>query len=186
MIDIIIVKYNRRDLEDKCIESVLKHTDVNYHLTIFDNYITDYPLTKLWNDLIEKSDSEYICLLNNDTLVEEGWIEKMLEVFEKEDNVGLVGPIPTRYDWSEGKMTSVKEYEVNVVNHVSFFCAVFKKSLWEKMGKLDENFPFVKQDVEFNRAVRKTGMKPMIRRDVRVAHFKHGSWEEARKKGKKI
>ena len=186
MVDIIIVKYNTPELEKTTIDSVLKHTKVPYHLTIHDNYVGDEDLTTLWNKLIGKSNADYVCLLNSDVIVEEGWLGKMLEVFEKEENVGLVGPVPTRYDWTEGKITSTQEYLVEDTNHVCFFCAVFSKELWKSVGKLDEDFPFNKQDSEFNKVLHGNKIRTVLRKDVRVAHYKQGSWSEAKKRGKII
>src|SRR3972149_10392362 len=91
--DIIIVKYNTPELEKKCIESVMKNTDVSYHLTIFDNYPSKHNLGQLWNRLIRNSESEYICLLNSDTTVENSWLSKLLTTFNNfEKKVGCVGP----------------------------------------------------------------------------------------------
>jgi len=186
MVDVIIVKYNTPELEKTTIESVLNCTKIPYHLTIHDNYVKDEDLTPLWNKLIERSDADYICLLNSDVIVEDGWLGKMVEVFEKEENIGLVGPVPTRYDWTEGRITSTENYLVENTHHVCFFCAVFKKELWKDLGKLDENFPFNKQDVAFNKVVQKNNIRTVLRKDVRVAHYKQGSWGEAKKRGKVI
>ena len=80
--EVIMVRYGLPELEQECVASVLEYTtDVDYHLTDYDNYEADEGLAKVWNDLIRASDAEYICLLNNDTRVESEWLSKLLEAF---------------------------------------------------------------------------------------------------------
>ena len=91
MIEIIVVKYNYPDIEKDCINSVIKHTNINYHLTIYDNYPNNENIGLLWNKLINRSDAEYVCLLNSDTVVTDGWLEKMHEIVQS----GKMHTLPT-------------------------------------------------------------------------------------------
>ena len=45
------------------------------------------------NDGIRLSQGQYIVLLNNDTLVPAGWLERLLKLFDEQPEVGMVGPV---------------------------------------------------------------------------------------------
>jgi peptidoglycan/xylan/chitin deacetylase (PgdA/CDA1 family) len=87
MLEIIVVKYNLPEYESETIEQVMKVAQAPYHLTVVDNYQRDENLSTVWNRAIKNSTAEYICLLNNDTVVSEGWDIKLLEVLKRTDVV---------------------------------------------------------------------------------------------------
>jgi GT2 family glycosyltransferase len=49
-----------------------------------------------------KSEPDYILLLNNDTVVDEDFLDKLVDVSENNDKIGVVGPIIYYYDF-DGK-----------------------------------------------------------------------------------
>ena len=81
-IEIVIVAYNNPECEKKAIEAVKRTTDVK--LTVFDNYRTGLSLSQAWNKCIKESNADYICLLNNDAYVTEGWLDEMMKGFNDE------------------------------------------------------------------------------------------------------
>lgn len=89
-VEIVIVKFNLPEAEAKCIELVKRHTH-NFKLTVIDNYKNKESLSKVWNDAIKKSKCKYVCLLNNDAFVTEGWLEELMGGF-LDDQVAAVGP----------------------------------------------------------------------------------------------
>lgn len=173
--NIIIVKFNQPELERACIESVKKHTDLDKHtLTIYDNYQRKENLAVLWNELIEDSEDEVICLLNNDTLVEEGWTQ-MAEVLD-DPTVGAVGPVTNKCGTAQKGMP--KNGKVEEINDLSGFCYLFRKKTWRKVGKFPEDMPFYGQESIFNRKLQDHGFKLVVDRRVFVHHEKGASFKK--------
>lgn len=165
--NIIIVKYKNPEDEERCIESVKKFTDLTKHtLTIFDNAPENINLGKLWNHLIEESEDEIICLLNSDTIVEEGW-DRLEDCFY-EDIIGAVGPVTNQCGGKQKNL--LKNGEIEEIEDLSGFCYVFKKSAWKDVGGFPEDFPFYGQETAFNRLLQKKGYKLLVDRRVFVYH----------------
>lgn len=113
------------------------------------------------------SNSDYVCLLNNDTVVSDRWLEKMVGALERNPDVGIVGPItapsgiPRSYDshhsiqhiedFARKKIfppfTNLEDFN-RLIEHrfpghladitfVAFLCAVIRREVIEKVGLLD-------------------------------------------------
>lgn len=55
------------------------------------NNLENIGFLKSCRKAIENSKGEYICLLNNDTMILKGWLEALVTTIEKDSSVGLVG-----------------------------------------------------------------------------------------------
>lgn len=116
-LSVIIVNYNTADELRTCIQSVTKHTkEISYEIIVVDNNSNDHSKTMLEDDFpnvtsyflpynsgfsfannyaMERSKSNYILLLNPDTLLTENSFLKMYEFLDNNPAVGAVGPILT-------------------------------------------------------------------------------------------
>ncbi|MBA4407000.1 hypothetical protein C0389_06980, partial [bacterium] len=113
-VSIVLIAYNQFDYTKKCIESIIKHTKVSYEIILIDNNSSDdtvknitkkFPEIRLIrnsenlgfpaaaNQGITASLGDYVLLLNNDTVVTENWLEKMTELSDNNNRIGIVGPI---------------------------------------------------------------------------------------------
>jgi GT2 family glycosyltransferase len=138
--DIIVPTYNNEALTIACFESIKKCTS-DYRIIWVDNGSTDtatveavlegvnYLAIKLpknegfvgaVNRGIAISNSDYVCLLNNDTIVSTGWLDKMIDALRKNQKLGIVGaltaplPVLARELWPKGITSSLqlkKDYD---------------------------------------------------------------------------
>lgn len=187
--EIIMVRYGLPELEKECIDSVIAHTeDVDYHLTDYDNYEKDEGLSKVWNDLIRESDAEYICLLNNDTRVENEWLSKMIECFEENETLGALGPMTNSSTGPQGsgKYRTDKKRLLKARYPLVGFCLVFPKKVWEEVGGFDEGYEIYGEDSDFIMEVKEHGYIVMIRTDVFIFHHGKASQPIAEARGKDI
>jgi FkbM family methyltransferase len=162
-VDVIVVKYNQPEYEARTVKAVQAHTDYpNYNLTVHQNTV-GRALSKCWNDLIRKSDAEYICLLNNDTVPAKGWLTKLMDAFTPEvgavvpsSNIVFMSQIPTTLDRYESDFdkinqfaSTLKEESKSDLPTLSGMCVVFRKADWEAIGGFNEDFFLYGEDTEF-------------------------------------
>jgi GT2 family glycosyltransferase len=182
IVNIIIIGYNLPKLEKECIESILQNTKWPYVITYFNNYNSGITLTEIWNRLIEASSQELICLLNNDTLVHPGWLEKMVETITSNQNIGFVGPSTNECHGGYQQRYKTKENALKQSCKASFpteplvgFCLLLKKSIWEKLGKFDEMYKLYGQESDLLMRALKQGYRFAWRHDSWVFHYGEAS-----------
>lgn len=99
LVSIIIVSYNTREMTLECLRSVVAETTVSYELLVMDNNSPDgsaeaiaaeFPDIRVWaetdnhgfaksnNILCKEARGEYVLLLNPDTIVLDGAIDKLM------------------------------------------------------------------------------------------------------------
>jgi len=144
MVEIIVITYGQPRLEALCIESVKKHTDLEKHkLTVVDNFVRDKNLGALWNELIGGSAADFVCLLNSDTVVEPGWLDKLVQC-AVEREADAVGPVTDHCGISYQKAPRSKSFRE--VPQLSGFCLLLRRSAWERSGGFREDAPFYGQE----------------------------------------
>lgn len=114
------------------------------------------------------SDAEYVVTLNSDAFVSRGWLRGLIRCMESDGSIGIVGPLSNAASWQN--VPELRDangaFAVNAVPpglniddlarlalenvdpiyprvpFVNGFCFMMRRSLIEKIGKLDEtNFP---------------------------------------------
>ncbi|HET6942525.1 MAG TPA: glycosyltransferase family 2 protein [Sphingomicrobium sp.] len=158
---------------------------------------------------IRSADTEWVVLLNSDTLVTRGWLEGMLTCARSNPNVAFVGPlsnaasyqsIPELYDasrkWKVNRLpsgmtpedmaglvrkVSLKDYpEVPLLNG---FCTLMKRSVFVGLGGLNSAaFPAgYGEENDLCLRAGKAGVVLAVADDVYVYHVKSASFGNARR-----
>ena len=164
--EIIIVKYNQGELENECVKRVLEYTNPKtYNLTVYSNYPHNENLPVIFNRCIERSDCEFICLLNSDAYVEKGWLLRLLEHLKY--GVGAVAPVTDNAtEQMQSRGTGIVEAEVML----SGFCLLFRKAVWKEVGGFDEHIKLYCDDDLFSWELKRRGYKLIIVKSVFVEH----------------
>ena len=208
-VTIVIVTYNQEKYTKECIASIKKFTNIPYRLLIVDNYSTDKTrsyLTNLpgaeivfnnqnvgfpyaCNQGIIRSYDEYVLILNNDVVVTEGWLERLVEIAESDKSIGLVGPISNkvsglqidkdaRYESIEKmhhyakRIREKNKGQIFAFPRLAFLCTLIKKEVIDKIGGLDERFsPGNYEDDDFCLRAQLAGFKSVIAKDVFIHHY---------------
>lgn len=216
LVSIVILTYNQLDDTKICMESLFKHTtDVNFELIFVDNGSTKDD-TKLYleslkkehkniktiyneenlgfacanNQGIEISEGEYVLLLNNDVILTDGWLSKMLNVAESDSNIGMVAPCTnhasgrqvvtfagTEEDDAEiqkfSKTTLLKNAGKWIsVGRVIGFCMLIKREILFRVGVLDEMFgPGGYEDYDYCMRVKHEGYNIVVAMDTFIFHI---------------
>lgn len=112
-LSIVVLSFNAPDASQRCIQSILRHTDVPHELIIVDNASDADTLQWLdeqemhakiirntsnmgyaqGNNIgAEASTSEILVFLNNDVVVTPRWASNLLTIFREHEEVAAVGP----------------------------------------------------------------------------------------------
>lgn len=135
---------------------------------------------------ILKARGDIVILLNNDTLLSKGWLDKLLSGFD--ETTGLVGPITNRigsmqqvtfpgvtsltFDEVTKRYTHLHANEYFDVEKLCFFCVAIKRSVIEKIGLLDKNFGIGNfEDDDYCFRVRSAGYKLRIAEGCFIYHM---------------
>lgn len=202
---IVIPTYNGLLLLREAIESIRRHTTERYEIIVVDNGSTDgtidylrqhniifislpnnkgFPVACNWGLKLARGD--YILLLNNDVLVTDGWLGKLLRVFTNDNSIGIVGPMSNyvsgkqqmemtgSYTEAAARLSMDAENQYEQVNRVIGFCMLFTSELMNRIGLLDEQFsPGHFEDDDYCYRARLAGYRILIVKDAFVFH--HGS-----------
>ena len=136
-----------------------------------------------------------LVLLNADTIVSTGWLERLLRHASRDARVGVVVPVTNfagnevkvdvNYQDIEGmevfaqsraqrKMTGPLEIDV-----APLFCALIPKRVWDEVGELDESFGIgMFEDDDFSFRMKQAGFRIVVAEDCFIHHFGQGSFQK--------
>ena len=197
IVPIYLVGYHLFHYTGNAIGSVREHTDsfsTPYEIIIVDDgspiklpdakqYNVDkytkneenVGVTKSWNKGIRISQGEYICLLNNDTMVFNHWLPDMQEALQYLDLV-MATPMygePFSRAFESGKKREKwmeKPIEESFSDFKDFSCVLAKRSLFSELGVFDENFRSYASDSDFLRRMKDAGKKFASTKRVNTFH----------------
>lgn len=219
--DIILLVWNQPEYTAACIESIFRHTSKEDRLVIVDNASAQE--TKTYLESLQKkdtpietvllrneankgfaggmntgmrfSDSPYVCLMNNDTLASDGWLDRMIEVFDANPQIGLINPTYNAGDEPcDEKSLVLKSREISVhkgkwieTSGVNGFCMAIKRAVIDKIGYLDEIYErgFF-EDTDYCRKAAEAGFISALAKGAYVYHHCHKSFVTVDKKGEDI
>ena len=129
MISIIIPTCpGSEEILERCVSSVIMNTSGEYEIIIIKNDFIGF--AKATNEGLERTKNNDVILLNDDTVVREGWIDDIIRASKEYDIVGQRGYMRTE--------------------HFPFWGVYIKKEVIDKVGFLDERFETGEwEDVDF-------------------------------------
>ena len=213
IVSIIIPTFNQLKYTKECIQSIYSRTIIPFELIVIINNKNDgtvefldqlsnthnnikhiindenngFPISV--NQGIRNASSEFVLILNNDVVVTNYWLETLLDIANKNESVGIVGPISNEVSGvQEDKeanyktidemhlyAATVKEKNKNKVMQfprVAFLCTLIKREVIEIIGGLDERFsPGNYEDDDFCLRAQLAGYKTVIAQDVFIHHY---------------
>lgn len=138
---------------------------------------------------------EYLVMLNNDTHVTPGWVRTMVNHMRRNPDLGLLGPVTNNignearidifYDDMTQMMALSSQYTRSHVGQLyplrtaAFFCVMLKRSVFDKIGLLDEAFGrgFFEDD-DYCKRIEQAGLKVACAEDVFVHHHLSASFNK--------
>jgi hypothetical protein len=218
-LSIIIVSYNTKELTLSCIESIYESKPkIDLEVIVVDNGSNDGSVEALEelkgirliknkknlgfsranNQAIKKARGKHILLLNSDTIVKEGAVDKLCWFAEKRQGVGVVAPrllnpdgsvqasvfrFPTikraiRQYWL-GKKGLLDKYAPKANKPIKVEVAVMAAFLitpeaLKRVGLLNEKYFMYFEDLDYCRRLKKAGLKVYYLPAAQIVHL-HGA-----------
>ena len=194
---VILVNNGSKHSEVKKVKDFVNKSRMRKHF--IDNKTNEFFL-KATNQGIKASKAKYILFLNNDVLLTDNWFGKMSR-FYTDHKVGVVSCLSTGengfqsmagmrkyyglFPKIKAEKLSVKEINRKLMNYgyknvamVAFFCALFKRDIFNKVGMLDERFGCgLLEDDEFCLRLRRKGYRIVLDLRTCVTHKFRTTWK---------
>lgn len=212
LVSIVIPVYNEFTYTYACLQAILEHTKgIPYEVILGDDCSSDLTkdidqvvnhikivrnkenlrFLKNCNQVATQAAGKYLVFLNNDTMVQEGWLSALLSIMESQEKVGLVGSKliyaegvlqeaggiiwrdASGWNYGRGKNPMSSEYNyVKEVDYISGAAIMVRKSLWDQIGGFDERYaPAYYEDSDLAFEIRKAGYKVVYQPASVVIHY---------------
>lgn len=237
--DIVVLTHGQEEKTINCFKSIAENTN-NYRVIWVDNgsgdesiekvksiaeNLEEYELIKIEKNLgfskgvnialrkiLYENKSDYVVLLNNDTIVTKNWLNSMISSMLV-GGYNIVGPLTSENnpqslkalkeivdDLPEFKDETLKERAeilqkqygtkaLEIGSMLSFFCVLIHKETLEQVGLLDENIFAYGEDNDMCERIRRLNMKMGLALGAYVHHDHHATsknmgdeWIEKEKK----
>ena len=212
IVSIVVPVFNEYRTTISCLRAVLENSgNLDYEVIVGDDASTDITrniesridnikvvrandnqgFLRNCNDAVRKAKGEYVVLLNNDTNVQPGWLQPLIDVIQNNADVGLVGPKLLFADgklqeaggiiwkdgsgWNYGRGQDAAQPEFNYLretDYISGACIMFRKTDWDALKGFDEAFcPAYYEDTDLAFQMRQNGLKVIYQPESEVVHF---------------
>ncbi len=211
---IVIPNYNGIKYLKDCLDSLMKQTTTDFKILIVDNGSTDgsfelltsYPEVNAIrfeenkgfcgavNAGIKASDTPYVILLNNDTVVRDSFVKELEETIEKDDKIFSVaakmldmynpdvidgaGDLYCALGWAYARGKGGKSKDYDVPCKIFSACGgavIYRKEVFEKIGYFDERHFAYLEDLDVGYRARIHGYQNWYQPKAEVLHAGSGS-----------
>ena len=198
---IIIINWNGKKDTLECLESIKNNDYPNYEVVIIDNgskerfQVSDSKIKVIYNKenlgfsggnnvgikYALKNKAGYILLLNNDTIVSNNFLSKIIKIAERDNKIGMIGPkiyFPNskkiwfaggKINWlyNKGIMRGYDEIdngqydkpETQKTDYITGCCLLIKRDVVEKISLMPEEYFLYYEDTDWSLRARQIGYK---------------------------
>ncbi|MDP2934725.1 MAG: glycosyltransferase family 2 protein [bacterium] len=197
---ILILHYGEQEDTLECLDSLKKLDYPNFEVLAVDNDPNhrlgdlnfNYKVTKLVNaenrgfsggnntgiKYALNNGADYILLLNNDTVIEPEFLKKLVEAGEKDEKIGILGPMIYKCGTDEihfagGKISWLYNEAKHVPGANDFItgaCFLIKRKVVEKIGLMPEDYFLYFEDAEWCLKARRAGFDCKVVSEARIGH----------------
>ncbi|WP_219641116.1 glycosyltransferase [Cohnella sp. CFH 77786] len=214
-VSVVIPVFNQWSLTEGCLKSLLNSSGQHHvEIIVVDNASTDgtrQALATLQHPAVQVvslttnrgyagavnigcqlATGEYLVLLNNDTLVPQGWLDRLIRPLREQEEIGIVGPMSNQIGneqkldffasgdtqaWNEKWLDlfyAVNKGSLRDTDRLAFFCVAMRREVFDRIGDLDSRFTVgMFEDDDYCERIAREGYRLVIAEDAFVYH--HGS-----------
>ena len=213
-VSVIIPTYNGLTYLKPCLESIERNTKWPFEVVIVDNGSEDGTqdwvvnagfkmdgqfvrneqnegFAKANNKGVSVAKGDFICLLNNDTIVTENWLTEMMNVFSEEKACGAVGAKLVHPGKGTIQHAGIVELSSGMPDHIYFnasmddkrvmerkqyfgvtgACLLTPKQLYKELGGLDEAYVNGWEDMDLMQKLHRAGYRVYYEPKALVYHY---------------
>lgn len=216
---VIVLSWNGMEYLGDCLDAVLSQDCPDFEVIVVDNGSSDgsadfvgqqYPQVRLIRNArnlgfaggnnvgLRAATGDVLILLNQDTVVQSGWLEALIEAFD-ESGTGVVGckilypdgktiqhaggyfdwPIGLAFHYGCDEEDRGQYEHPREVEYVTAAAMGIRRSVLRKVGYLDETFfPGYFEDLDFCRRVQGAGYRVLYRPEASVIHHESRSFAQ--------
>ena len=218
MFDLVIPVYNSFHHVRACLASVFKHSTLPYHAYILNDcsdqytteslktFLTDYNPScftlinneknlgylKNCNQGIRKGSNEFVVLINSDTIVTRGYLEKVKATFSTDTSIGIINPVSTWANWTRipfpngfnindisAAVENYSDHTIKDINNASGFFFATRRKLYDELGLFDEVYdPGYYEEADFCMKAIAKGYRVVVNDSLYIFHYGWGSFME--------
>ncbi|MFM9105948.1 MAG: glycosyltransferase family 2 protein [Chloroflexota bacterium] len=213
---VIVITFDNLAYNRMCLASLLENTDYpNLEIVVVDNGSTDgtvdwlreqsarFPHIRLMlndtntgfgpanNQAMADATGDIFVLLNNDTIVPHGWLNRLAHHLD-DPSIGLLGPATNRtcneaqvdlvyttcgeFEEIARRRAAAHAGEVVPIRMLAMFCTALRRDLYERLGPLDERYEVgMFEDEDYAVRARLAGYRIAWAPEVYVHHAYHAS-----------
>ena len=220
-VSIVVLTYNNWAYTQACLGSLFARTDYPgpWEVVVADNASSDETVPRLreWaareprmklvlnasnlgfaagnNTGLAAASGDYLVMLNNDTVVTRGWLLTLLRHFQRDPELGLLGPA-TNHIGNESKVdvfyteladmpsaarawTLPRMGRLYPMDTLAFFCVMLSRQVFQRVGPMDETFGrgFFEDD-DYCRRIAELGLRMGCADDALVHHRLSASFDK--------
>lgn len=198
-LSIVIVNTNNKKLLQKCLQSIYSETKkTTFEIIVSDNASTDgspamvksqfsevkliankdnLGFIKASNLGLKIAQARYLMLLNDDTIVKDKALDKLIAFMDSHPQIGACGPKLLNIDGSlqhQGGIFGKKFWLSQTPTTVDFVIGaalIVRKEIVDKIGLMDENLFFYNDDLDWCLRIRKAGWPIYFVPDAEIVHY---------------
>jgi GT2 family glycosyltransferase len=231
-VDIIVCVHNALEDVKNCLESILAKTPPPYRLILVDDgsgvetrdFLAAFAAkegcqlirneqargyTRAANQGLRASTGQFVILINSDTIVTNGWVDRMITCANSDPKFGIIGPlsntaswqsipeIDSNGDWAANPLPDdltvdqmgelVARYSGRIYPEMKFlngFCLMIRRQLIDDIGYFDEETfgqGYGEED-DYSLRARKAGWKLALADDSYIYHAQSKSYSHEKRK----
>jgi len=178
---IIILHFGNPKNTEECLKSLENLEYDNFDVMAIDNTKDNRGFAGGNNAGIKQAlekGADYILLLNNDTVIEPGFLKTLIEAGEGDKKVGILGPVIYEYKtdkihFNGGKVNwlyTESRHIAGVTDYITGACMLVKREVIEKIGLMDEDYFLYCEDVDWCLKARRAGYKCIVVPEAKIWH----------------
>lgn len=214
---VVIPCFNAWEYTEACLSSLARCTPEPYDVVLIDNGSTDGTSERFQavgsgtlvrnaenlgfsiaaNQGIELAAGDVVVLLNNDTIVTEGWLGALLDALVADEDVGVAVPVsnfvidpqkvPVTYSAAPGEeleaFAADRAHRLagqgRDLTRISGLCMAIRRELLAQIGGFDPRFRLGNfEDDDFALRARSAGWRLRLREDSFIHHFGHRAFAQ--------
>jgi len=170
--DYEIVIVNDSISDDKQLRKCLK--ELNFKNLVYEKNNKNLGFVKSVNKGVSLSSGDYVCILNNDVIIKEDIIKKMIDTMKRNNNnciTGASGGI-LRKDTARFWFNHNINKNQPVVHYIEGWCLFTTKKIWNELNGFDEIFGFgYCEDADFSFKAKQKNYQVIITEDLAIEHL---------------